>query len=133
MFSHSYFPIQCVIFCLAVLYLSKRGRYSLKIIHMLIIPFRMLGVHFTFVISANIIFIPFSFIEAEAVSFEILSNSDRIFDPQELLDLKQRQRGGPELVQEIRKQANDVSVQICWGTFVSFLHSFNYMVHCPAH
>lgn len=26
---------------------------------------------------------------------------------QELLDLKQRQRGGPELVQEIRKQAND--------------------------
>ena len=93
----------------------------------------MLGVHFTFVISANIIFIPFSFIEAEAVSFEILSNSDRIFDPQELLDLKQRQRGGPELVQEIRKQANDVSVQICWGTFVSFLHSFNYMVHCPAH
>jgi len=89
----------------------------------------MLGAHFTSVISANIVFIPLyiCFTEVEIV------DSDWIFDPQELLDLKQRQRGGPELVQEIRKQANDVSVQICWGTFVSFLHPFNYMVHCPAH
>ena len=80
----------------------------------------MLGAHFTSVISANIVFIPLyiCFTEVEIV------DSDWIFDPQELLDLKQRQRGGPELVQEIRKQANDVSVQICWGTFVSFLHSF---------
>lgn len=44
------------------------------------------------------------------------------FELQELLDLKQRQQRGPQLVQQIRKQANDVSIQICWFTFVLFFY-----------
>lgn len=62
------------------------------------------------VISANIVLFHFLHNSRNSLSFQHLSvNSNLIpFELQELLDLKTRRRAGPELVQEIRKQANDV-------------------------
>ncbi|CAL5065340.1 unnamed protein product [Urochloa decumbens] len=65
-------------------------------------PFRFPST-FTFVIRA------FSTLEGIGYILDSEFSFVKVAAPyaQELLDLKQRQRGGPELVQEIRKQAND--------------------------
>lgn len=47
----------------------------------------------------------------------LLSSNVIGFTLQELLDLRQKQRSGPQLVQEIRKQADDVPYQ----TLICFL------------
>lgn len=51
----------------------------------------------------------------------MLSNSYYSHPIQELLDLRQQQRTGPQLVQEIRKQADDV--------LYSFLFELRFIIH----
>ncbi|OEL33788.1 hypothetical protein BAE44_0005193 [Dichanthelium oligosanthes] len=77
-------------------------------------PFRFPST-FTFVIRAfstlegigYILDPDFSFVKVAAPYAQVTLVCFETFELQELLDLKQRQRGGSELVQEIRKQAND--------------------------
>ena len=110
----------------------KKGQYGQKINNMLHHPFQIPWCAWaSLTISSNIVLFFFNFIQflfpllpRSRTPFRCFSVYASLisFELQELLDLKQRQQRGPQLVQQIRKQANDVSIQICWFTFVLFFY-----------